>query len=658
MKKLYRINTAMTFALEKNMKTLMILSLLLLWAAVWGLQFEAGSGIEVPHIERDTEAYYHNGDDDRHFYYIYELAADHIWAVQYDFRSYYSNIDTVNFAPQSAWVYLPNPTISGNLTVGLYQPEAMGPGELITENTIIPSNLVAGWNEIELAADADTLFWLVVNYPTGLGNSQYISGSNGDGSHSYFWDPYYGEEGSWRNMSANGFDNEFLFGMTGEFSIIDTDLEIADFHLEGIFAAGEEIFAQAILHNNSAVSVDSITVIFDKQFPGDVHLDTLAIAEIGAGEDIDLTELIDISYILSNNPGQYQFSVTLYCEEDAQDTNNSIVIDRNTFNFEQGSIFIENMVELEDSYTDGIWLAQSEFTDYPLLPINYFPNYQDEMYYTSRAEERFHFYEIFNLPATVVAGDPLIGYNAASYPTQLLAQCEAIYSQHSFVEITEIEALVDTLENVYVSLLLDRGSNSIMPSLATSCEVYGMIYEEGLPLNEQFNGKVFIDTLQFANASLETLANVDKDTLQTVFNQLYKFSPISGNRDNCHLLFWVQNTEDNMIWTTAELPFTEFGIVIVDNTEDEIEPARKFYAYPNPFNMQGNIQLELPESLERSSIQINIYNIRGQIVQRLTEGETAWDGKDIQENEAVNGIYFMQINHARRSDWLKIMVLK
>ena len=657
MKKLYRINAAMTFALEKNMRTLMILSLLLLWTVVWGLQFEAGSGIDVNRINRETEAYYHTGEDDRHFYYTYESAEDHLWAVQYDFRTYYSNMDTVYFDPQSAWVYLPNPTISGNLTVSLYHPEAMGPGELISENSIPPSNLTVGWNEIELAAEADTLFWLVVNYPTGLGNSQYVSGSNGDGSHSYFWDPFYGEEGSWRNMSANGFDNEFLFGMSGEFILTEIDLEIADFHLEGTFAAGEEILPRAVLHNNSTVSVDSISVVIDKLFPGDVRSDTLTISEIEAGADIDLSEILDISYILSDTPGQYKFITTLYCDADAQYTNNFIEINRNTFSFDQPSIFIENMVELGDSYSDSIWLKQSEFTDYQLLPINYFPNYQDEIYYTSRAEERFHFYEIYNLPATVISGAPLIGYNEASYPTQLLAECEEISSQHSFVEITEIEALEDTLtNNIYVSILLNRGSNQIMPSLAVSCEVYGMIYEEGLTLNEQFSGKVFIDTLQFVTPGLDVLANAEHDTMQTTFNQLYKFSPVSDDLDNCHLLFWVQSTEDNMIWTTAELPFTEFGIV--DNDEDEITPVREFYAYPNPFNSQGNIHLYLPENLSRSRVQINIYNIKGQIVQRLAAGETAWDGKDIQKNEAVNGIYFMQINHAQRSDWLKIMVLK
>ncbi|MCF7912344.1 MAG: T9SS type A sorting domain-containing protein [Candidatus Cloacimonetes bacterium] len=640
------------------MRALMILSFLLLWTAGWGLQFETGSGLDVTRIERENEAYYHTGEDDRHFYFTYEYAADHRWAVKYDFRTYYSNIDTLYFAPQSVWVYLPNPTVSGNLTVGLYEPAVVGPGELIIENAISPSNLIAGWNEVELAAASDTLFWLVVNYPTGLGNSQYVSGSNGDGTHSYFWDPYYGAEGSWRNMSANGFNNEFLFSLTGEFTFINIDLEIADLLLDGTFAPGEEIIPRAILHNNSAVNVDSITVIFKKEFPGDTRNDTLTIAGIEAGADIeiDLAEMGGVSYILSDSPGQYKFTVTLNCESDAQFTNNSLMIERNTFNFEQTRIFIENMVELEDTYTNGIWLRQSEMTDYQLLPINYFPNYQDVIYYNSLAEERFHYYQIYNLPATVISGNPLIGYNANAYPAQLLSHCEAISEKNSFVEISEIEALVDTLENVHVTVTLSTGLNQILPSLAANCEIFGMIYEEGLILNDQFNGKVFLDTLQFAIPDLVTLANSGTATKRTVFNQLYKFTPIGGDLADCRLLFWVQNTEDNMVWATAELSFADFGIV--DNTEDEIEPVRNFYAYPNPFNLKSSLQIQVPETLSRGVVQMNIYNIRGQVIRRPAAGEQAWDGRDLGGREVVNGIYFMQISHSQGSDWLKIMVIK
>ena len=646
----------MSFVLENIMRTLIIWSLILLSSVAWGLQFEAGSGIDVSRIERENEAAYHTGDDDRHFYYTYPEAENHLWAVEFDFRSYYSSIDSLTFAPASALVYLPNYTVSGDMNVGLYSNGSFGPGEEITSSTLTNANLVPGWNEIDLTAAADTLFWLVVNYPTGLGNQQYVSASNGDGSHSYYWDPYYGDEGSWLSMSANGFANEFLFTLTGEFHFMDIDLEVSDFYLEGIFSAGEEIFPRATIHNNSSVSVDSLSVVITKEFPGALENDTLYVYDIAAGADIDLSEIDDISYILSSYPGQYKFTTTLYCEDDQLIDNNSAEINRNTFNYTQSSIMFENMVELDDTYTDGIWNTQDGITDYQLLPINYFPNYQDISYYNSLAEERFYYYELYNLPATVVSGDPIIGYDANNYENHLLEKCAEIDSMHSFVEISHIEALVDTLEDVHVSVLLDPGENLVLTSLASSCEIFGMIYEDGLPLNEQLDGKVFLDTIKFASAELGGLANgvpVDK---RTKFNQLYKFTPISGDINNCKLLFWVQNTNDNMIWASGELSFSDFGIV--ETTDDEISSLHTFLAYPNPFNLQGSLKVKLPETLRSSAVQINIYNIKGQIVRNLEAGELTWDGYDNKQHLAGNGIYLMQINHSAKRDWLKIMVVK
>ncbi|MDP8221361.1 MAG: T9SS type A sorting domain-containing protein [Candidatus Stygibacter frigidus] len=639
------------------MRILFILSLILFTSMVWGFQFEAGSGIDVSRIERENEAAYHTSEDDRHFYYTYPEADNHQWAVEFDFKSYFSNVDSLTFTPSSAWIYLPNFTVSGNMTAGLYQAGSNGPGVEITSGTLNNSSLIAGWNEIDLsAAAADTLIWLVVNYPTGLGNQQYISASNGDGSHSYYWDPYYGEEGSWMSMSASGFANEFLFTLSGEFHFMNIDIEVSDFYLEGTFAAGEEIFPRATIHNNSSVSVDSLSVVIKKEFPGDTHIDTLYVYDIAAGNDIELSDIDDISYILSSYPGQYKFSTTLYCNGDLPFSNNSIVINKNTFNFSQPSIMLENMVELDDTYTYSIWTTQNGITDYQLLPINYFPNYQDINYYNTLAEERFHYYELYNLPATVICGDPLIGFDTFNYEDHLLEKFAEIDSLHSFVMINDITALVDTLEEVYVTVLLDPGENLVMTSLASSCEIYGMIYEEGLPLDEQLEGKVFLDTLKFAAAGLSGLANGVPVEKQTRFNKIYKFTPISGDLDNCRLLFWVQNTTDNTIWATGEISFSDFGEV--GTSDDEISPAPAFVAYPNPYNLKGNMQIKLPEKVSRSSIQINIYNIKGQIVRNLSAGELNWDGYDNQQHLACNGIYFMQINHSSSKDWLKVMVVK
>jgi flagellar hook assembly protein FlgD len=67
-------------------------------------------------------------------------------------------------------------------------------------------------------------------------------------------------------------------------------------------------------------------------------------------------------------------------------------------------------------------------------------------------------------------------------------------------------------------------------------------------------------------------------------------------------------------------------------------------AYPNPFNPETNIKFKLAQSC---NINLDIYNIRGQMVCRLAEGNYSagehsvrWDGKYRSGQTAASGIYF------------------
>lgn len=638
------------------MKIVLVISFLLLFAAMWGLEYESGSGVLVSDQCRETEARYHNGTDDRHFYYTYPEASNHLWAVQFDFRSYFADVDSLTFSPQSVHIYLPNQTISSNLNIGLHSNGANCPGEVITSESISASQLVAGWNEVAISAAADTLFWLVAGYTTGIGNQQYISASNGDGTHSYFWDPYAGEEGCWYNMSANGFNNEFLFTLEGEFHFTVPDLEISEFYLEGDFEPGSQIIPRAVLHNNYHSPQDSVKIVFKKDFPGDSRSDTLMIAQIGANEDILLPENNEISYITGNMPGIYRFTVTLTKSGDAVTTNNERIIYKNNFSIPKENILIENMMELDDNYSNSIWQAQSLAGDFTLTAINYFPSFQDEIYYNAEALARYNYYELYNLPATVISGTPLIGYINGEYESNFAEISENVMSGNTFVQITNIEALVDTLENVHVSVTLNRGQNQLLATFAANCHLLGMIYEENLPLSDQLSGKVFLDTIQFAQPALSGLANAEFRVKQTVFNQLFKFTPISEDLDNCVLLFWVQNIADNTVWATGELSFSDFGIV--NSEQNEIIFPHKVFAYPNPYSGDGEIMLQIEGDIGRDDPAISVYNIKGQLVKHLANGSLSWNGRNSMNERVSDGIYFMQVKSGSSFYRTKVLLIR
>jgi len=73
-------------------------------------------------------------------------------------------------------------------------------------------------------------------------------------------------------------------------------------------------------------------------------------------------------------------------------------------------------------------------------------------------------------------------------------------------------------------------------------------------------------------------------------------------------------------------------------------------SYPNPFSTSTTISLSLTTDLHELS-QINIYNIKGQLVRNLPFApsplhsiEVTWDGKDENRNEVGTGVYFYKLN--------------
>ncbi len=84
--------------------------------------------------------------------------------------------------------------------------------------------------------------------------------------------------------------------------------------------------------------------------------------------------------------------------------------------------------------------------------------------------------------------------------------------------------------------------------------------------------------------------------------------------------------------------------------------------FPNPFNSTTTINFEI---LQRTDVQLDIFNILGQKVKRLTSkiytpGEYAihWDGNNEQSEKVATGLYIYRIITSMGSDSRKIVLLK
>jgi hypothetical protein len=100
-----------------------------------------------------------------------------------------------------------------------------------------------------------------------------------------------------------------------------------------------------------------------------------------------------------------------------------------------------------------------------------------------------------------------------------------------------------------------------------------------------------------------------------------------------------------------------------EELEDNILSTPQLHGnYPNPFNPTTTISFSLPEEQE---IDLTIYNIKGQKVKRLIDGQLTsgqhsmtWDGKDTNGKSVSTGIYFYRLKTGKKEISRKMLLLK
>jgi Secretion system C-terminal sorting domain/Bacterial Ig domain len=90
---------------------------------------------------------------------------------------------------------------------------------------------------------------------------------------------------------------------------------------------------------------------------------------------------------------------------------------------------------------------------------------------------------------------------------------------------------------------------------------------------------------------------------------------------------------------------------------ENIEPVKKLAVYPNPFNPVTNIQYELAES---GAVTLIVYNLKGQKVETLFDGEAEAGKHNVVWNaeRQCSGIYFLHFQTADVQSVSKLVLLK
>jgi parallel beta-helix repeat protein len=84
--------------------------------------------------------------------------------------------------------------------------------------------------------------------------------------------------------------------------------------------------------------------------------------------------------------------------------------------------------------------------------------------------------------------------------------------------------------------------------------------------------------------------------------------------------------------------------------------------YPNPFNPSTTIAYDLPED---GAVQISVYNIKGQLVQKLLDKpqgigshSVIWNGKDAAGSACASGVYYCKLTSKGKSITKKMLLMK
>ena len=109
-------------------------------------------------------------------------------------------------------------------------------------------------------------------------------------------------------------------------------------------------------------------------------------------------------------------------------------------------------------------------------------------------------------------------------------------------------------------------------------------------------------------------------------------------------------------WILKSVQYLNNGVDQTLPTDFVLEPA-----YPNPFNAMVTIPFK---SKVRGSINISIFNIRGEEVQKFSGNydpgnhSIVWDGKDRYLQSLSSGVFIVRMQYSKGSDTRKILLLK
>jgi hypothetical protein len=183
--------------------------------------------------------------------------------------------------------------------------------------------------------------------------------------------------------------------------------------------------------------------------------------------------------------------------------------------------------------------------------------------------------------------------------------------------------------------------------------------EIGMNLNSECKGAVVVtDSLVELNAYLTGDEVITSDNTEFIFYYESKSQP-----QECKTVHLTNSMfTKSFIDGNSAYPYYQVNIKQSDFDTPVNAVTKLDQNYPNPFNPTTTIKYNVKEDMK---VNLEIYNIRGQLVKSLGNGfvtkgnhNSTWDGKDNAGNACASGIYLYKLKTGDTFITRKMMMLK
>ena len=619
-----------------------LLILPFLFGLLFAIECVSADGRAIGESSREYHYHYHTASNDLNFF------GSNRWAVRFNFRSAYPGLSEVNFRTQGARLWFP--VVGGTVGAELRADADGSPGELLSSQ-----NLDITDNQVDIHFDSEhtaETFWLMVEYTTNATN-RFVAASTGGGTHSY----YMNQVGNIQHLSSfasAGFACELLFGLLGEFSFDETDLQLCDFDLEGELVPGGRVRPSFKIYNHSDNSVLNANLRLILSRPGFSQYDTLNVAipqSLAPREFYDFDfSASDVMIDLPDVPTQLRIEALLsseFAENDTLFANNKKLSNFQIFVDESPVQLIENFMR-EDETTVINTIQQPYLTD-TLHALQYYPVLSDPLA-NLHSMRRYNWYGFNSVPRTVVAGDQRIVGFTDQYEPRLIDAIDEIGDYRSFISSSTCGMEpVENSENVNVVLSFSNANTKLYTgvgqSLMTASRVFaGLFHKQDFDGSESF---VLNRWIAFADTVSTSLSMGSTITKRYSFTASGLFE--NEGEDVYRLYYWVQQEQGGRIYYAD---FNNFDAQTLSSNEDNLISPALLRVYPNPLRGQASLKISIAREAK-----LSIYNLRGQ---RLYSTDSCPKSLELPASLfPTSGIYFLRLDEeGRGTNTRKISIIK